>query len=351
MQDASLPRSTRVLVTLAGFVVVVAGLKAASPIIVPFLLSVFIAILCAPPLYWLQRHKVPKPLAVLLILVAVVGIIVLLGVLGGRSVTKFTQALPLYQERLAEQTDDAARILGKFGIQLGEDELRSYIDPAKVMRVAGSLLSGLSGMLTNTFLIVLTVVFILLEASDFPGKLKTAFDDPTQHMAGFAGFTETVNRYLKIKTIFSALTGICIWAWLAVLGVDYPVLWGSLAFLLNYVPNIGSIIAAVPAVLLALVQLGSGSALLATAGYVAVNVVFGSILEPRYMGGGLGLSALVVFLSLVFWGWVLGPVGMILSVPLTVIMKIALESGKDTRWLAIMLGSGTSPATAPRPGA
>ncbi len=205
-------------------------------------------------------------------------------------------------------------------------------------------------MLTNTFLIILTVVFILLEASDFPGKLRQAFGDPTEHMTGFGQFTETVNRYLKIKTIFSALTGICVWAWLAVLGVDYPILWGCLAFLLNYVPNIGSIIAAVPAILLALVQLGFGSAVLVAAGYIVVNVVFGSILEPRFMGSGLGLSTLVVFLSLVFWGWVLGPVGMILSVPLTVIVKIALETGKDTRWLAVMLGSGTS-HTEPRPAA
>ena len=158
-------------------------------------------------------------------------------------------------------------------------------------------------------------------------------------MGHFKDFTESVNRYLALKTMFSLLTGVVIWIWLAILGVDFSLLWGLVAFLLNFVPNIGSIIAAIPAVLMALIQLGMGSALLTSLGYVVVNVVVGSIIEPKFMGRGLGLSTLVVFLSLVFWGWVLGPVGMVLSVPLTMILKIALESNEDTRWVAILLGS------------
>ncbi|MFQ5519051.1 MAG: AI-2E family transporter [Mariprofundus sp.] len=133
-------------------------------------------------------------------------------------------------------------------------------------------------------------------------------------------------------------TGIFISIWLAVIGVDYPLLWGLVAFLFNFVPNIGSIIAAVPAVLLALIQLGSGEALMAGVGYVIANVVMGNVVEPKFMGKGVGLSTLVVFLSLVFWGWVLGPVGMLLSVPLTMIVKLALESRADTQWLAVLLG-------------
>ncbi len=143
---------------------------------------------------------------------------------------------------------------------------------------------------------------------------------------------------MVIKTLVSLATGIAIAIWLGVLGVDYAMLWGLLAFLLNYVPNIGSIIAAIPAVLLALVQLGVGSALLAALGFLVVNAAIGNVIEPRFMGRGLGLSTLVVFLSLVFWGWVLGPVGMLLSVPLTMTVKIALESNEDTRWIAILLG-------------
>jgi AI-2 transport protein TqsA len=146
---------------------------------------------------------------------------------------------------------------------------------------------------------------------------------------------------LVIKTLLSAAEGLAIWIWLLILGVDYPVLWGTLVFLLNYVPNIGSIIAALPAVLLALVQLGVGSALLTVLGFVVVNIVLGNLIEPKVMGKGLKISPLVVFLSMVFWGWVLGPIGMILSVPMTSLVKIALESYKDTRGIAIMLGSDT----------
>ncbi|MEJ2034102.1 MAG: AI-2E family transporter, partial [Deltaproteobacteria bacterium] len=179
----------------------------------------------------------------------------------------------------------------------------------------------------------------LLEASSFPAKLRASRHDPQAALAGYEQVVRDINDYMKIKTWISLATGIFIAIWLAILGVDYPLLWGVLAFLLNYVPNIGSIIAAVPAVLLALVQLGTTSALLAAAGYLAVNMVVGNVVEPRFMGRGLGLSTLVVFLSLVFWGWVWGPIGMLLSVPLTMMIKIALASNEETRRFAILLGS------------
>jgi predicted PurR-regulated permease PerM len=214
------------------------------------------------------------------------------------------------------------------------------------MGMIANTLTGLRGVLTNVFLIVLTVFFILLEASGFPKKLYIAVSSPEASITSLTNFTENINRYLAIKTLISLFTGLAIWIWLALLGVDYPLLWGLLAFLLNYVPNIGSIIAAVPAVLLAFIQLGVSSALLTCLGYAVVNVVIGNIIEPKVMGERLGLSTLVVFLSLVFWGWVLGPVGMLLSIPLTMIVKIALMSNNDTRWIAIMLGSAPSGNTA-----
>ena len=151
-----------------------------------------------------------------------------------------------------------------------------------------------------------------------------------------------IRRYIALKTVISLGTGIAIAIWMAVLSVDYPILWGALAFLLNYVPNIGSFIAAIPAVLLALLQLGVGSALVAGLGFLVVNVFFANIIEPRIMGYGVGLSTLVVFCSLVFWGWVLGPVGMLLSVPLTAMFRIVLGTNESTRWIAVMLGSDRS---------
>jgi predicted PurR-regulated permease PerM len=208
------------------------------------------------------------------------------------------------------------------------------------MNLAGDIFSALSMLLTNAFMILLTVVFILLEATDLPGKLKLVLRNPERSLSAIDKFSQNAKRYLVIKTLVSAVEGLAIGIWLLILGVDYPVLWGTLSFLMNYVPNIGAVIAALPVVLLALVQLGTGSAFLAALGFVVLNIVLGNLIEPKLMGKGLRLSTLVVFLSMVFWGWVLGPIGMILSVPMTSLLKIALESYEDTQPLAIMLGPG-----------
>jgi predicted PurR-regulated permease PerM len=192
---------------------------------------------------------------------------------------------------------------------------------------------------------------MLLEARSILRKLAEILQDPEESLPRFESFSETINRYMAIKTTTSALTGILAYALNVLLGVDFAVLWGLLAFLLNYVPNIGSFIAAVPAVLLAAVQLGLGEAAFLGVAYFALNTVVGGMFEPRFMGQGLGLSTLVVWLSLVFWGWALGPVGMLLSVPLTVTLRIALEHRPDTHWIAVLLGPARelSSAAAPDP--
>lgn len=204
--------------------------------------------------------------------------------------------------------------------------------------MAGTTLARLGGVLSNSFLIVLTVIFILAEAASFPRKLSDILKDPAKDLPHFARFAENVNRYIAIKTSVSAATGILVTVFIWLLGVDFPILWGILAFLLNYVPTIGSIIAAIPPLLLALIQLGPGAAGGVAIGFLAINVIMGNAVEPRFMGKGLGLSTLVVFLSLVVWGWVLGPVGMLLSVPLTMTAKIALEANPGTEWIAHVLG-------------
>lgn len=326
-----------ILVATASFVIVVAGMRAAAAIINPFLLSVFLAILFTPPLFWLQRKGVPNALAISAIILVLLVVVFLLAVFVGRSVNNFSQQLPVYQQRLSAIMASSLDWLGDLGLDLSKSPLTDYFSPGKAMRMAANLLAGLTGLFTNLFLILLTVIFILVEASVFPKKIQAAFPDPEKTVGQFRTFMESVNRYLAIKTLFSLATGITIWLWLAVLGVDFAATWGMVAFFLNFVPNIGSIIAAVPAILLALIQLGAPSAFLVCLGYAVVNIVFGNIMEPRFMGRGLGLSTLVVFISLIFWGWVLGTIGMVLSVPLTMIVKIALASDEDTQWIAIML--------------
>ena len=205
--------------------------------------------------------------------------------------------------------------------------------------LAATLLNSLKDVLTNTFLIIFTMVFILLEASTVETKVAAAFGRSTQSLQGPRRFLANLGSYLGIKTVVSIATGLAAGLLTWALGVDFPLLWAMLAFLLNYIPTIGSIIAAVPAILVALVQLGPGEASATAVGFIVINLVFGNIVEPRLMGYGVGISPLVVFIGLFFWGWVFGPVGMLLSVPLTMTLKLALESDRRTRWIAILIGS------------
>jgi AI-2 transport protein TqsA len=345
MEDQTgLSRELRIMLAAACFIIIIAGMRSAASILVPFLLAVFIAIICTPPLLWMQRKKVPKLLAISLIMVVLIAIGYWLVTIIGSYVAEFTEAAPTYQDELIGQAAVLIELLQKWNIDVSEEMIREYLDPSVAMQMAARILTGLSAALTNAFLIFITVIFILLEVSGMPDKFRAAFDNPEKSLHDIKRITNSVNHYLALKTIFSVITGILITIWLTILGVEYAPLWGLIAFMLNFVPNIGSIIAAIPAVLMALVQLGLWPASLAVAGYLVVNTLIGNLLEPRFMGKGLGMSTLVVFLSLVFWGWVLGPVGMILSVPLTMIFKIAMEAHEETRWISIMLGGEpTSP--------
>lgn len=329
--------STKFLLISASLVIVMAGIKAASAIVVPLLLSIFIAIACNPIINWASKYRVPRWLSVLLVILAIVIFGFVLAGLVGQSLSEFRQNLPQYQAQLGKEFEWTVAQLEKFNIRIDLEQVTSHLDPGMALNMASNIVAGLGGVLTNSLLILLTVVFMLFEAESIPKKIHIALDDPSMRIRQIDKFLVSVKEYLAIKTLISLGTGGFIGIWLYFLGVDHYMLWGVTAFLLNYIPNIGSIIAAVPAVMLAFVQLGAGAAGLAGLGFVLVNTVMGNVVEPRYMGKGLGLSTLVVFLSLVFWGWLLGTVGMLLSVPLTMIVKIALESNPDTRWFAMLL--------------
>jgi AI-2 transport protein TqsA len=330
--------SHNVMINLAAFIIIVAGLKAATQLLVPFLLAVFIAVLCTPMMIWLKEKRVPAILSVLLVAVLFFLITATLGTVVGSSLSAFYQDLPEYEQKLQQQAAGIIATLSGFGIVVDEAVLSNYIDPGAVMKMVAKVFSGLGSVLTNTFLILFSVIFILLEASDFPEKLKRALGSQTQALDYYQSFSDSVQRYLLIKTLVSMGTGIIVGITLAWIGVDYAILWAVIAFLLNFIPNIGSVIAAVPPMLIALIQLGPMSSVLVACLYLVTNVLFGSVVEPRFMGRSLGLSTLVVFVSLIFWGWIFGPVGMLLSIPLTMVVKIALENSQRNRWLAILLG-------------
>ncbi|MDJ0812067.1 MAG: AI-2E family transporter [Desulfobacterales bacterium] len=336
---ASSGQYLRFLIGLACFVVVSAGIQAAAQILVPFLLSVFIAFSCTPLLTWLQKRGLPTGVAVILIMVVIsTGVLIVISFVSS-SISEFTRRLPGYQTLLVERFSTYLLVFEKFGLNISDEVVLEYFDPRAIMRLAGAALLRLRGILTNTFFILLTVVFILLEASSFPRKLAAISGGPEGVSRKYEEIAAKIKRYLAIKSGTSLATGALIALLLYVLEVDFPVLWGLLAFLFNYVPAIGPVIAAVPALLLAIVQLEMFGVVLVALGYTVVNIAIGSIIEPRLFGREIGISTLVVFLSLVFWGYVLGPVGMLFSVPLTMIVKIAMEGSEETRWLAILLGS------------
>ncbi|MBU3070111.1 AI-2E family transporter [Aestuariicella sp. G3-2] len=331
---------SRFMIVIASFVIIIAGMKSAEALLVPFLLSLFIAVICFPPLGWLKKKGVPGWLALVIVLSVILIVAYLLGVVVGSSISNFRDDLPQYQERLHALSLNVQAFLNSKGIELPENIWREVLNPSVALSFVGNTLASFGNVMTNAVLILLTVIFILAEEVRFSDKILYAHPQAEYMVRAMTRFTRSINQYMAIKTGLSLLTGVLIMIWLWWVGVDYPALWGLLAFLLNFVPNLGSILAAVPAVLLALVQLGVSEALVTAIGYIAVNGLVGNGLEPRMMGKGLDLSTLVVFLSLVFWGWVLGPVGMLLSVPLTMTVKIALESAEGTRWMGVILGSG-----------
>ena len=332
---------TRVLLVLASLVIVIAGLKAASTIIVPLLMALFIAIITTPFMLWLTGKGAPTWAALGLILLVLASFILTVGSLISSSVDQFSTLLPAYENKLRTTitllSDWAARhqLTGFTGTEF------TVVDPKAAAQIIGVLVGSVGRIVGDSLLIFFTVVFLLVEASTIPAKIRTILSDPDTTLERLSEFLSAVKEYLVIKSITSLITGVVVTAWLFFLGVDFAVLWGSIAFFMNFVPYVGSIIAAVPVVFLAFLDAGVQDALLVAAGYVAINLVVGNLIEPRFMGRGLGLSTLVVFVSLIFWGWVFGPVGMFLSAPLTMLVKIALESDPKSRWIAVLLSSGT----------
>ena len=321
--------------------IIIAGVKAAGSLLVPVLLSIFIATIAVPFQLWLTHRGVPSPIAIFIVIFLFLLIEVGLGALLGTSVSDFSENLPYYQERLNAIYGEILRLGGEIGLSQKDLAPIRNIDPSKIMTFAATTLTSLGKLITNTFFIVLTLIFILLEAGGMAYKIRVLSLLGFKNTENFRRIVEGMNSFFAIKAFTSFLTGLFVGLGLWIQGVDFPVLWGVIAFALNFIPTIGSIIAAVPAMLLVLVQLGFMSAVVTAVIYMVVNIAVGNVLEPRIMGSGVGLSPLVIYMSMAFWGWVLGPVGMLLSVPITMSFKIALDKHPQTRWISVMLGTNS----------
>jgi len=377
-------RASRLLLVTASLVIVVAGLRAIKPIAIPFVIATILGLISTPLVTWLEKRRFPRLLAILAAVFTNIAAVLLLVTLVGGSISAFTDSIPKYRQSLEKEVRDGLDWLESTGFALTDElewlqdylaetqeetaeegapetdpeppaetgdspttiDIRGLVDAVigGALSFAGSALRGIAELATMAVMIVFMLFFILLEAAGLPKKLELAFGLQEKGLARMSRARSEIQRYLRIKTLVSLATGVLIGLWVWLLGIDYPQLWGMIAFLLNYIPNIGSVVAAVPAVLLSMIEKGAGTTLLVILGYVAVNVVLGNLTEPHLLGRQLGISTLVVFLSLVFWGWVWGPLGMLLSVPLTMILKILLEHSQDLRWVAQLIDSGPLPA-------
>lgn len=341
----SSPRSVsaglRALVAVAALFIVIAGMRAAASLIVPFLLALSISIICLPPLAWMRSKGVPSAVAIALLAVGIIAGLSVIGVIIGSSASDFIHHLPRYQNRVQAMFKQIELLSGHFGVQLSTPALRKVLKPSAIFSMIGNFVSSFGSVLSDSFLIVVTVLFILFEASVLPEKFLALPESSPRHRSVefFSTFVTSVQRYVVLKTATSLLTGVCVGLALWLIGLRYALLWGLLAFLLNFVPYVGAIIASVPAILLAYLQGGWALFGESIGIYTVVYTIIGNFVEPKWYGQNLGLSTLVVFVSLILWAWVLGPVGMLLSIPLTIIIKMALESNPNTRWIAVLIGA------------
>ncbi|QDJ12513.1 hypothetical protein CEP45_01030 [Mergibacter septicus] len=329
------------LIILACLVIIFAGIKAAAVIVVQLLLALFLAIICTPIVNFMLKYRIPLWLAVIFLFALIfIGLTFFAGLVGA-AVNEFSNSIPLYKKLLVERITDLATLLQHWNIHLTlpKESLIKHFDPNIVMGVIRSLLSGLSGAIANIFVLVLIVVFMLFEAQSAKQKLKKIL--PPHQMNSLQRVLNSVISYLAVKTFVSFLTGFSVWLVLTLLDIQYAVLWGTVTFLLNYIPNIGSILAAVPVIIQVLLLNGVSEAVLILFAFIVINMIIGNFIEPRLMGKTLGLSTLMIFISLIFWGWLLGTTGMLLSVPLTVAVKVGLEANPKTRNYASFLGDNS----------
>ncbi len=332
-------RGARLLFVAACLVIVMAGLRAGEAFFLPLLMALFLSILCLPPLRWMRRLGLPEWLAVTLVVGGAVLSVLAVAVVVGGTIQSFYEELPTYRARLDGIVQGGLSWLQSLGVDISAQDLSAKINTGAVLDLTGSTAASIVSAFSNVVLVLLLMAFMLFELGSGPRRLRRALGKPDADLDYLARGAAEVQRYLAIKTAMSLLNagvaiGVCV-----AFDIDFPLLWGLFAFLFNFVPNIGSVLAGIPPALLALVQHGPARAALVASIYVLLDVLSGNVLEPKIMGKRLGLSPLVVMLSLVFWGWMWGPVGMLLSVPITSVVKIMLEHTEDLRWVAVLLGS------------
>lgn len=342
----SAPLSVRATATFRGLyaaaalVLIIAGLREASGILVPVAFAAFITVLLAPVVRLLRRYGVPVAIAIPLLVLAVIALLVLAGSFVGSSLNAFAVAMPQYQEKVLDIVASLTLWLRSHGIRPNVTQLMATVNTGKVLTIVGNALTQLASLLSYTILVLLMVVFLLFDAADLPARLRLAFRRPEEELEQVRHVASEIKHYIVLKTYLCLTTSTVTLIVLTILGVDFAPLWALLALILGYVPNIGPFVASAPPVLLALLQKGPGHMMIVLGLLATLHTVVGNVIEPQLLGRRLGLSSFVVFVSLIVWGWIWGAGGMLLSVPLTMTIKILLENSSEWRWLAVLTGSG-----------
>ncbi len=325
------------LVVLACLVIIVAGLKAAAAILVPFVLALFLAVVSMPIMFGLRTRRVWAPVAIGLTVMLNVLVFGLMVLMGTNSLGELNTKLPRYVSLFRGHWGRWMMELDQRGIPASAYLTPDPVDPARMFALVSSTVQAIAQMFSIAFIIGLIMVFVLAEATVFPFKFQAILGGNRQGRLRITQIVQEVQAYLGLKFVLSLATGVLVTLLCQFAALDFPVLLGLIAFVLNFVPTIGSIIAALPGVALALVLHGEVTALVVALGYFGINTVIGNLMDPHIMGRRMGLSTLVVVLSLLFWGWLWGPIGALLSVPLTMVTKIALQNVPDLRWIAVLL--------------
>lgn len=344
----SLGRGAKALLLLAALVIVLGGLKLAADLVVPILIAITIAAATAPIAQWMCKRGVPTSVAVTITILGVLAGIAGFGWILVDGASDLASGLPRLEQRLDHSLDELAEWLYTHHQWRLGAAVEGYQPRIGSGMVASDMLSGAAVLVTAFTVVLFVVIFILLESATFRTKILRIAEmsassrgvplpaTPRQLVHATQTVRE-VQKFLLVKTWISAATGALCAVVNIALGVDYPLLWGLVVFSLNFIPHVGGVISAVPPVVLAFANQGSGPAALVAAAYIAIHMVLGNIIEPRVMGRALGLSSLVVVVSMIFWGWLLGPVGALLSVPLTMVVKIVLGRTEDMKWVAVLL--------------
>jgi len=312
-------------------------LKAASDILVPFLISIAIAIVLSPLFTYLETKRIPKVLSLIVVIMLSLLPIILFGGYVADEAKDFATNYQTIKASFLQSIQSFTAHMNHIGININENKINTILEKSNLGEILRNLATQANSQFSNLFLIFFMAAFMLMESKYFYAKMLKIANDYNVDSHLFIEILEKIKSYFIIKVKTSLVTSVWVLAVLWFYDIPYFFMWAVLAFFLNFIPVIGSILAAIPAVVLALLDHGLMTTVWVAIWYVIINMVIGNILEPKIMGKGLGLSALVIFLSMTFWGWIFGPTGMILSVPLTMIVQYLFDQYKETQWIALLL--------------